>query len=367
MSLATEWTNPPDFGERLLMKNYESRTYSINDLLEWDRTGQLELNPLFQRREVWTDKAKSYLLDTILRGKPIPKLFIRQRINVSKKTTVRDVVDGQQRIRTILAFVKDAFTVNKLHNEEYGGSLFSQLPADIQAQVLEYSLSVDLLVSMTDAEVLDIFSRLNSYAVILNEQEKINATHFGSFKLLADRIGHKYNEYWQEQKILTSKNIMRMLEVNLVADVLIAIREGIKSKKQISRYYDRYELQFEGEAKTLESKFDRIIAIIGQIYPDGLADTEFSRPFLFYSLFTAVAHRQYGIPNLSMPRKPLAGSAIQKSRERLDRVNQLFQVGVAEISLLKKTEQQFLQDSRRATTDEIVRVRRTKFLLDLMA
>jgi hypothetical protein len=67
-----------------------------------------------------------------------------------------------------------------------------------------------------------------------------------------------------------------------------------------------------------------------------------------------------------MPRKPLAGSAIQKSRERLDRVNQLFQVGVAEISLLKKAEQQFLQDSRRATTDEIVRIRRTKFLLDLM-
>lgn len=350
------------------MRNYESRSYSINDLLEWDKARQLELNPHFQRREVWTDKAKSYLLDTILRGKPIPKLFIRHRINVSKQTTIRDVVDGQQRIRTILAFLKDGFTVSKLHNEEYGGLRFSQLPPETQAQVLEYALSVDILVSMTDAEVLDIFSRLNSYAVVLNEQEKLNANHFSAFKLLADKIGHKYHEYWQAQTILTSKNIMRMLEVNLVADVLIAMREGIKSKKQIKKYYDQYEVKFEGSVALLEEKFDKVIAKIGALYPDGLSDTEFSRPFLFYSLFTAVAHRLYGLLGLPIERSgSLTGTAIQKSRNALDRINELFQVGVAEIPQLKKREQQFLQDSRRATTDEAVRVRRTKYLLELMA
>ena len=62
------------------MKNYDSRTYSVNDFVEWDRQKQLELNPIFQRRSIWNDKAKSYLIDTILRGKPIPKIFIRQKI-----------------------------------------------------------------------------------------------------------------------------------------------------------------------------------------------------------------------------------------------------------------------------------------------
>jgi len=368
MDRSLEWTNPPDFEERLLMRNYESRTYSINDLLQWDRTGQLELNPIFQRRDVWTDKAKSYLLDTILRGKPIPKLFIRQRINVSKKTTIRDVVDGQQRIKTILAFLKDGFTISKLHNKDYGDLRFSQLPPEVQAQVLEYALSVDLLVSMTDAEVLDIFSRLNSYAVILNEQEKINANHFSAFKLLADQIGHKYNEYWQTQKILTAKNIMRMLEVNLVADVLIAMREGIKSKKQIKKYYDQYEVKFEGDVKLLEERFDKVIAKIGEIYPEGLSDTEYTRPFLFYTLFTTVAHKLYSLPSLGMGRGgALVGSAIQKARNACDKVNELFQVGIAEIPQLKKGEQLFLQDSRRATTDEKIRLRRTRFLLGLMA
>jgi hypothetical protein len=84
-SHAIRWTNEPDFAERLLMKSFDSRVYSINDFVEWDKNGQLELNPVFQRRAVWNDKAKSYLMDTIIRGKPIPKIFIRQKINVSKK------------------------------------------------------------------------------------------------------------------------------------------------------------------------------------------------------------------------------------------------------------------------------------------
>ncbi len=67
------------------MKSYDSRTYSINDFVEWDAAKQLELNPRFQRRAVWTEKAKSFLFDTILRGKPIPKVFIRRRSTSQRK------------------------------------------------------------------------------------------------------------------------------------------------------------------------------------------------------------------------------------------------------------------------------------------
>src|ERR1700733_13689775 len=176
------------------MKSYDSRTYSINDFVEWDSAKQLELNPRFQRRAVWTDKAKSFLMDTILRGKPIPKIFIRQKINVTTKTSIREVVDGQQRLRTILSYIKDGFVVSKLHNPEYGGLRFSQLDPEMQSQVLAYEISVDLLINLPDSEVLDIFSRLNSYAIVLNEQEKINANHFSAFKLLADLIGRSYFE-----------------------------------------------------------------------------------------------------------------------------------------------------------------------------
>ncbi len=44
------------------MKNFDTRTYSISDFVEWDKSGLLELSPDFQRRSVWSDKAKSYLI-----------------------------------------------------------------------------------------------------------------------------------------------------------------------------------------------------------------------------------------------------------------------------------------------------------------
>ena len=78
------------------MKNFDSRTYSINDFVEWETNEQLVLSPRFQRGQVWSDKARSFLMDTIVRGKPIPKVFIRQSINPQTKKSVREVVDGHR-------------------------------------------------------------------------------------------------------------------------------------------------------------------------------------------------------------------------------------------------------------------------------
>ncbi|MBU2766207.1 DUF262 domain-containing protein [Acidithiobacillus ferrivorans] len=348
------------------MKSFDSRAYSINDFVEWDKQKQLQLNPAFQRRPVWSDKAKSYLLDTIIRGKPIPKIFIRQKINVTTKTSLREVVDGQQRLRSILSYIKDGFVISKSQNSEYGGLRFSQLSEDVQAQVLSYEISVDLLINLPDAEILDIFSRLNSYAVVLNEQERINATHFSSFKILADSLGRKYYDYWTTQGIISSRNILRMQEVNLVADLLIAMREGIKAKKQIKKYYDQYENNFIDNPDEIENKFDNTIRLIANIFPEGLSNTEFSRPHLFYSIFTAVAHCLYGIPGIDASKKVnlVDGRSIENARNGLDRVGELFES--KDVSGFSDADMHFIEDSRRATTDGIVRKRRCQYLLDLM-
>jgi len=348
------------------MKNFDSRTNSIQDFVEYEKQKALVLNPAFQRRAVWNEKAKSYLIDTILRGKPIPKIFMRQQINASTKTSIREVVDGQQRLRTILSYINDGFKVSRLHNPDFGGLFFSQLPPDVQTQILSYEVSVDLLVNLPDKEILDIFGRLNSYAVVLNEQERINATHFSAFKILADNLGFKYNEYWLKQKILATAQILRMQEINLVADVLISMIEGIKSKKQIKLFYRRYEQSFEHDVSVLEKKFDDTIGGISRLYPEGLGATEFARNHLFYSLFTAVAHCLSGLPGLDSARIDLGDQgSVERARNGLDRISEMY--ATADIGDLKQAERQFMQDTRRATTDEKVRIRRAEFLLALMA
>ena len=349
------------------MKSFDSRTYSINDFVEWERQGQLELNPAFQRRPVWSERAKSYLMDTIVRGKPIPKFFIRQKINVTTRTSAREVVDGQQRLRTILSYVKDGFVISRAQNAEFGGKRFSTLPEDVQAQILAYEIAVDLLINLPDSEVLDIFSRLNSYAVILNEQEKLNANYFGPFKITADAIGRKYTEFWIQNGVLTSKQILRMAEVSLVADLLIAMLEGLRAKKRIKGYYRAYEATFDHDTQQLEDRFDQTIGIIGKLFPSGLKGSEFSRPFLFYSLFTTVFHCLYGLPGFAAPRPGLGTDReIEIARNGLERVEGLFEVTPADITALAPEERQFLSNSRRATTDQPAREGRGRFLISLM-
>lgn len=350
------------------MKNFDSRTYSINDFLEWEDKKQLELSPKFQRRSVWTDTARSYLMDTIVRGKPIPKVFIRQKINPQTRVSIREVVDGQQRLRTILSYLHDGFQISKRHNSQYGGLFFSQLnqiDQDIQTNILNYELSVDLLVNMPDSEVLDVFGRLNSYAVILNEQEKINAQHFGPFKTLADSIAHSLNEFWLTCRILTEQQILRMGDVTLVADLLIAMTIGIRSKKQIPSFYTNFEKDFPHDTEQLEENFRTTIDTIREIFGDRLRNSEFHRIHLFYTLFTVVYHAKFGITNLPTKSFDIAPNNFAKIAIALEKVDDVY--ATEDVKNLSTAEIEFLQDSRRATTDSAVRIRRTEFVLSLLA
>jgi hypothetical protein len=74
--------------------------------------------PGFQRRN-WTLKGKSLLIDSILRGMPLPQFFIRETVLPKEKRTVREVVDGQQRLSAVLSFIEGGFTVLPIHNREF--------------------------------------------------------------------------------------------------------------------------------------------------------------------------------------------------------------------------------------------------------
>ena len=70
-------------------------SYNISDLNEWHQKETLILQPKFQRRPIWSKNARSYLIDTILRGLPVPKLYIRQKIDLDTRRSIREVVDGR--------------------------------------------------------------------------------------------------------------------------------------------------------------------------------------------------------------------------------------------------------------------------------
>src|SRR5437867_3424020 len=76
----------------------------ITWLLDLAKNDQLDLEPPYQRRSVWTRKDKQFFLDTIFRNYPSPAIFLHKSMT-SEGKAVYHVVDGKQRLQTILDFV----------------------------------------------------------------------------------------------------------------------------------------------------------------------------------------------------------------------------------------------------------------------
>jgi len=346
------------------VKNFDTRVYSISDFLEWRNGNLLELSPDFQRRPVWSQTAKSYLIDTIVRGKPMPKLIITQKLLGSR--IVRCVVDGQQRLRAILDYRDGNYKISRAHNKEYAGLTYDRLPEQVQKDFMKYELGVDLLFDMAYEDILDIFARINTYTVVLNTQEKRNAKFVGYFKQLVYQYGYKYINYFIAANILTKRTIARMAEAELSAELLGALVGGVQSNKTTGTYYKKYEEEFENMDQ-YSARFDEIMSYIGEIYPPAdLARTNWSRIHLFYTLFTVIGHCLFGLVGLdSKLRVPIDRKVVGKFRICLDDISLKYDEFTSKGEKGRKIPSnytKFIDFSRRRTTDTAARKGRAEFV-----
>jgi len=284
------------------MQPTQPTNYVIGDLYEWYKRQTLILQPKFQRRAVWSPTAKSYLIDTILRNLPVPKLYIRTMVDLNSGRTIREVVDGQQRLKAVFDYIEERLTVSKIHNEQYHGRKFTELPEVVRKSFLSYPLSTDLLLGASDREVLDIFTRINSYTITLNRQEKLNAKFSGAFKQTVYSLGLDHLEFWKNNLILTDQGIARMDEAELASELMIAMLDGLQpGKTTLSEFYEKYDPEFP-QAKEYSKRLHEMINLIAFVFGDKLSKTPFKRAPLFYSLFGVFYDCRYGLPKMEKGR-----------------------------------------------------------------
>jgi hypothetical protein len=289
------------------MQKPDRSSYTPLDFLSWRELKSFVLVPKFQRRGVWPAPARSFLIDTLLQGFPVPPIYLRTAQSEDKKRTVREVIDGQQRLSAVLDYMDGKYTLSKVVGGPQVGKMFSDLTENDQNLIRTYGFICETLHGASDQEVLEIFARLNTYSVPLNAQELRNGKYFGRFKQTAYRLAHEHIEFWRRHRIFSERSIARMLEVELTSEVMILQLDGLQDKKgSINAFYAEYDEDFPDE-KTVEKRFRSVIDAISTAAGDVLADSEFKRPPLFYSLFGAAYHRLFGLPNLklSTPKKAL--------------------------------------------------------------
>lgn len=270
------------------MGTWNSSPHPISDLRDWSTNGRLELRPSFQRKEVWNPAARIMLIDTILRQVPMPKMFLWNEIR--NEQTYRQVIDGQQRISAILAFLRDEFALDEPYSGPFAGKKFSELPSEVRNKILQYKIDYNEAIGFTEEEVREVYSRVNKYSLPLNKQELRRADFPGRFLDLATELS--LDEYLDDSRVFTVGQRRRMGDVEFVSEVLAGMLEGPQDKKgDLDYFYARYaEWDAESEAAT-RREFMAVLDDFHTIFaPDRfpLGRTRFKQKSDFYSLFLSV-------------------------------------------------------------------------------
>lgn len=340
--------------------------YTPNDFLMWEENGMLELTPKFQRRAVWKTPAKSYLIDTMLRGMTVPPIYLRLAQNIETTKVVREVIDGQQRVRSVLDFVHDKYKLSTtLKNAPWAGKRFSQLSATERTQIISFGFPAEIFKGISDGQVLEVFCRLNMNGVPLNRQELLNGKYFGLFKQTSYYLAIDYLEFWRQHRVFTETNIARMQEVELTSELLIAGNDGMQDKKKsIESFYQKWEDSYPEQTRD-EKRFRETMEAIADSFDDELANSEFHRPPLFYTLYCVVYHHLYGLPGIqrATPKKRLTPDQRERLRDAVGNLSDRLEK-YKDKTAIPKRYAKFVVASLRQTDTELTRKVRFNSLYD---
>lgn len=156
---------------------YDSKltSWSCYEIKQMIDNKQIDLDSKMQRGYVWQLAKKNLLIDSILRGIPIPQI-------VSSKGDadgVYEIVDGKQRLTTIYNYMSDEFKLKNLSPVEYSvgsevkvceleGKRFSELPIDLQKKIENKVIDGFFYDSMTENEKGELFYRINNGKSLTN-------------------------------------------------------------------------------------------------------------------------------------------------------------------------------------------------------
>ena len=255
------------------------------------------------------------LIDSILNNIPIPKIFVQALIK--DDDTYRIVIDGQQRIKAILAFIRGEFALKEPYNGKHKGCLYSDLPKKIRDSFLLYKIDFNEILNADDSVCREIYNRINKYTVPLSKQELRRADYPGKFLDLSEELA--LLEFFEDAKIFTIASRRRMADVEYVGELLAAVISGPQDKRDtLDNFFMTYAKLDDAEYKKLRNEFINTIDDIKLIFEPGLLNiskTRFKQKADFYSLFIAILELKRELLTLN-------GSDLNPLREDFKFLNQ---------------------------------------------
>jgi Protein of unknown function DUF262 len=213
----------------------------ISWFLDLNNKGQLKLTPPYQRKSVWTTPDRIFFLDTIFRNYPTSAIFLHKSLDDQGNVTY-NVVDGKQRLETILMFARDELRISSTFgHSELSGKKFSELSRDYKKVFWNYAMTVEQFEDFEGATVNQIFDRLNRNTHKLTRQELRHAQFEGEFITFVEADAETY--FWSEVGISTKARARRMKDIEFIAELFVLTINGIvgSDADDLDEYFGKYD------------------------------------------------------------------------------------------------------------------------------
>jgi uncharacterized protein with ParB-like and HNH nuclease domain len=229
----------------------ESNTISLANFWENYQLGKYDFAPGYQRDSVWSEEKQAFLIDSILKNIPIPPIFLHQIIDDDTGKTSYAVIDGKQRLTSIIDFIKGEINSSSggedspLFNEELAGLEFSDLEAskfiEVRRAFWRYSIPIEYIDTSDKSTIDAIFDRLNRNGEPLEGQELRRAGYYGT-ELLNHVEALAKTPFWATR--LEHVDVKRMEDREFISEILFFLLEDSPLKadqKELDKLYKKYK------------------------------------------------------------------------------------------------------------------------------
>ena len=243
----------------------ESTDLEIETIVSRIKNEDMDLQPDFQRGEIWTLQKKQKLIDSILRGWKIPPIHV-----IHNNQSIDEVLDGQQRLAAIRDFYDNIICIDgKILPEnseliQLDGMHYRDLPKKWQRQFRQYSIVIIRLTEYQPEEPAELFYRLNQPTTLTSAEQR-NA-YIGVTRDQVKELSNKFVVLGASKETIGFSN-SRLAYDEIISKFCFSVETGTLKKKitsnDISIQY-RQAIPFSDEcirivAKTLEKFMECII------------------------------------------------------------------------------------------------------------
>lgn len=228
----------------------------LGDILNAVEEDRLVVKPKFQRRLVWTNVVKEAFLDTVLNNYPFPEIFVAAgELDESNLKRKQWLVDGQQRISTLRQYALGQPGLILKNTPKY-----AELPAEQKKAFADYPVAVRDLGAVSEDEIKEVFSRINSTDYALNAAERLNALYSGEFKAYCEKLTD--HSFFQSRGVFSTADFRRMRDLDFCIILVVTLlstyyHRDEKNREYLERYNDRFS-----DSEKITARLEKVFSFL---------------------------------------------------------------------------------------------------------